>query len=92
MKFFLGVNAALDLAAFNGLDDSGHTGEKVVFLFLALNAVIEETFNADYAVHQRALGSLTDLVTHEDANLVQLLPLAIQRQQRANLEIAGGNV
>src|SRR5882724_343133 len=33
-----------------------------------------------------------NLVTHEDANLVELLPMAVERKQRPDFKVAGGNI
>jgi hypothetical protein len=73
-------------------NDGGHAGQKIILLLFALHAVVQQTLDAGDALHQCSLGALGDLVTHEDADLIQLLPFAVQRQQGANLEIASGDV
>ena len=92
VKFLFGIDTAFDLATGNGCNDGSNTGEEIVFLFFSLDTVIEQAFDATNAIIQCALGSQSDLVAHEDANLLQLLPFAIDRQQSANFKVASGNV
>ena len=44
------------------------------------------------AREQRLLGTLGNFVPHENADLVQLLPLAIEREQRADFKIPSGDI
>ena len=37
-------------------------------------------------------GARCDLVAHEDTNFIELLPLAVECEQRADFKIAGGDV
>ena len=77
VKLFLGVDAAFDLATGNGFDNCGNACQKIVLEFFPLNAVIELRFDSRRAFNQRAIGTLGDFVTHQNANFVQFLPLAI---------------
>jgi hypothetical protein len=36
--------------------------------------------------------ALRDFVAHQDANFVELLPLAVEGQEGADLEVAGGDI
>ena len=86
------VNPALDFSAGDGLHDGRNPRQKIVFGFFALNAVVELAGDTGNAFCKRAVGSFGDFVAHEDANLVELLPLPVQRQQGAYLKVARGNV
>ena len=41
VEFVFAINAALDLARAQRLDDRGHPGEKIILQFLGLNAVVQ---------------------------------------------------
>ena len=42
MEFFLDIHPALNLAAGNGLNDLIYTGQKIILLLFALNAVVQQ--------------------------------------------------
>ena len=92
VELLFGVNPTLDFPAGNGLHDGRNTRQKIIFGFFALNAVVELAGDTGNAFCKRAVGSFGDFVAHEDANLVELLPLPVQRQQGAYLKVARGNV
>ena len=92
VELLFGVNPTLDFPAGNGLHDGRNTRQKIIFGFFALNAVVELAGDTGNALCKRAVGSFGDFVAHKDANLVELLPLPIQRQQGSYLEVARGNV
>ena len=83
------VGAALDLTGLQRLDDRGDAFEEVVPTLLDFDGVIEL---ASDAVDKDAPGAWGDLIAHENPDLVELLPLAIEREQRAHLEVSGGDV
>ena len=91
-NFSLRVDAALDLPLPHGLDDGRHAVEEVVAFLLAFDAVVERLLDLLNAGDEGLPGAPRDLVAHEDAELVELLPLAVQGQQGADLEVAGGDV
>ena len=70
----------------------GDIGLGVEFFLITLDAVIKQDFDAADAVVECVLGAFADLVAPDDAKLVELLPLAIQRQKCADFKMAGGNV
>ena len=92
MKLLLDVHPALNLAAGNGLNDLGYPSQKIILLLFALNAVVQQLTNTRKALSQCKVCALGDFVTHQDADLIELLPLAIQSQQGTDFKITSGNV
>ena len=93
MELVLAVDAALDLAVADGLVDGRDAGQEIILLFLGLDAAVELLGDLWHQSREQYLpGAGGDFVAHQDPDLVQLLPLTIQSQQRADLEVAGGDV
>jgi hypothetical protein len=92
MELRLAVDAAGDLAGTDGLDDGRDAHEEVVLLLLRFEAGIEAVADAPEALDERGASAAGDLVAHEDADLIDLLPLVLQAEQGADLEITGGDV
>ncbi len=93
VKFVLAVDAALDLARTDGLDDGRDAGEKVVLFFLGFEAVDQAMRNlAEDPAANAFLRSQRNFVAHQDANVIDLLPFVFSPSSAADLEIAGGDV
>ncbi len=75
-----------------GLDNRGHAREKIVLLFFGFDAVVEALMQKLKRPFERPLGTPGDLISHQDADVINLLPFAIQGKKRADFEIAGCNV
>ena len=78
VKFLLVIDTALDLAATDSFDDLVNASQKIIFFLFTFNAVIQHAFDAGNAIVQRTLGALGNLVAHQNADLVQLLPLTVK--------------
>jgi hypothetical protein len=93
VKLTFGIDAASHFALAQGFNDGGDAGGEIVgFLgrfeagvgFLA--GVVAEAFEDGMA------GAGGGLVAHEDADLAELLPRPVEREQGAGFEEPGGNV
>ena len=75
----LGVDAALDLARAHAFEYLGHVIEEGVLVFGSLQAGIEHeaVLFEDLRLADGLISSDGHLVAHQDADLVQLLPLAV---------------
>jgi hypothetical protein len=81
------------LTALESLDNRGHAVEKRCRRLFRFDALVENRFRTILGrLEERSLRAMRDLGTHEDPDLVQLLPLAIELQKASNLEVASGNV
>ncbi len=92
VELVLAIDPTLDFAGADRLDDGCDAVEEVVFLLFGLDAVVEFAGNPRQSFVKRLAGAPRHLVAHQDADAVDLLPLVAQRQQRADLEVAGGDV
>ncbi len=92
VELVLLVDPALDLARADRLHDGRNAGEEVVLLLLGFQAVVQPRLDLLQSVGERLLGAARNLVAHEDANGIDLLPLVLQAQQPADLEVARGHV
>jgi hypothetical protein len=92
VEFLLDVHTALNLSASNGLNDLFQPGQEVVLLLFALNAVVQQLADTRKTFNQCTLSTLGYLVTHQDTDLIQLLPLAVKGQQGTDFKVPGGNV
>ena len=88
MKLVLPVDAALNLSDANCFDNCGYAVQKVVLFLLGLDALIEAAGNVREAFLKGLLRAARDFVAHEQTNTVNLLPLSVERKQRADLEKA----
>src|ERR1017187_8826700 len=87
------VGAAFDFSVAQGLDDGGKAAEKIIFLLLGFDAVVEARGDFLFERVEDGLASAGgNLTAHEDANFVELLPLAVESEKRADLKVAGGDV
>ena len=71
---------------------AGNAGQEVVLLLFGFQAVVQPRLDLLQPVGERLLGAARNLVAHEDADGIDLLPLVLQAQQAADLEVAGGHV
>ena len=78
VKLVLAVHATLDLAAPQGLHNSICTSKKGVGGLLVLKAGVETAGSGLDRLRKCLLGSKACLVTHEDSDLVKLLPAAFE--------------
>src|SRR5688572_381963 len=92
VKLVLAIDATLDFARPERGNDRWHTAEKVVFRLLGFQASIEPLSDLFQSFPERPLRSHRDLVSHQNAKVIDSLPLPIQGEQRADLEIPGGNI
>ncbi len=92
VEFGLAIDQAFDFARADGLDNGRHAVQEIVGLFFGFQAGIQPRFDVFQAGYKSCLGFLGDLIPHEDADLIHLFPFFLQRQQRADFEVASGNV
>ena len=85
-----GVDTDLDAPGFDGFENPGNAVEVGVVLLLALETALQNDHCLVLCCPSddvpRSRGRLR---SHEDANLVELLPLAIERRRRPNIEVTG---
>ena len=93
VKLVLIVDTALNLAAAQRLQDRGHARQKRILLLVRLHAAVEGVNDTRPYCFQkgppRAVGGIR---AHEDADLVERLPLPVEGQEGPNLEITGSNI
>ncbi len=92
VKLFLAVDAADDLAGADCLDDGRDTRKEVIGAFFVFEAVLEPLTCAAEAPGKCVPGAEGNLIAHENANLVDLLPFILQGEQGADFEVPGGDV
>jgi hypothetical protein len=63
--------------------------QKIIILFFALDTLIQGGLNTGY---KGISGPLCDLITHQDTQLFEFLPLPIQRHQRPDFKISGHHI
>lgn len=78
VEFVLAIDAAEDLARADAFDDGRDAGEEIVLEFLFLQAVVEAGRDLLHPLGEGLAGALADLVAHEDADSVHLLPLVLE--------------
>ena len=83
------IDPALDLPAVQSCGDCVHAGEERVVLFVGFETPVEDLFCSFGELAQYPPGPVGDLIAHEDADLVELLPFAVEFEQGADLEVAG---
>ncbi len=87
------IHAAFNLTFTQGFDDGGGAGKKIVRLLHLFRAGVERPSDAGaQPIEQSLPGARRDFVAHQDANLVELMPFAIEREQRPDFEVASGDV
>ena len=93
MEFVLRVDPALDLTALQCFDDRRHPTQKRLRSFLGLEARIESGFRASLGrLQECGLRAVSHFGTHEDPDLLEAPPLAIELEQAADLEKARRDV
>ncbi len=92
MKLVALVDAALDLARADRLDNRRNSREKVVFLLLSFEAVVKPGLDSLDSLGKGLPGAARDFVAHQDADRIDLLPLVAQAQEPADLEEARRDV
>ena len=86
------INPTLDPALSDGLHHSLYTLQERVRALLVLQTVIESTHTLAQRLLEHIVGSQRHLVAYQQADPLQLLPLAVEGQQRPDLEEPGGDV
>ena len=71
---------------------AGNARQEVVLEFLFLQAGVQPRPGLLQPFGEGLLRAARHLVAHEDADGIDLLPLVLQAQQAADLEVAGGHV
>lgn len=92
VKLVLSVDAAADLSAPQRIDHGSHPVEEIALSLLGLDAVVQTLRDLGKTLVEGLLRSPADLVAHQNTHPVDLLPLSVQREQCADLEIARGDV
>jgi hypothetical protein len=92
VELFLPVHTGLNLTGTDGLYNSGHAGEEVILFLGGFDTVVEPARNLSQSFLKGLFGALGHLVAHQDAQLVQFLPLPIESQECSNLKIPGGDI
>ena len=94
VELVLVVDAALDLAGSQRLEDRrarrGGTGWRPCRPRCSRRGI--STARCSHRLEQRLPRAMRRLRAHQDPDLVELLPLAVEREQRADLEVARGDV
>ena len=75
-----------------GGDNGRDAFEEIILFFFRFDAVVEGSIDFGEGVSEGFLGALGDLIAHEDANLIHLGPFAVEVEECADLEMAGGDV
>lgn len=88
----LAIDATLDLAGADGVHDRRNADEEIVLFFRVFQAVVERGGDFLESRFECCLGPHRALVAHEDADVIDLLPLVLQREQRADFEVPRGDV
>ena len=93
MELVLVIDSALDLPRTERFKDCGNTMKEWVGVLIELDALIQDLYSARlHCIEERLPGSMGCLGTHQDSDLFETLPFAIQSQKRTNLEEAGCDV
>ena len=92
MEFVLSVHAAFQLAAADAVHDRRNAVEKIVLDLLRIQRAIQAPHNALQTLVEGLGRAHRYLVTHQQADLVDLLPALLQHQQCANLKVAGCDI
>ncbi len=93
MELVTVVGATLDLAALQCLDDRGNALEERVGVLVVVETAVERRFRpTPYCLQDHLFGPTGHLVTHQNADLVELLPRSVERHQCTCFEVPGRNV
>ena len=87
------VNAALDLTGPQGFKDGGDAVQEGIRPLVLFEASVESVERLPTDGFQESLpGPVGRLCPHEDANPVETLPLSVQGEKGADLEVPGRDV
>src|SRR5262245_29208779 len=92
VEFFLAVDTALDFFRPDRLDNRRNALEKVVLLFLGLEAGVEAGFDTLQPLDECGPGPPGNFIPHENSNSINLLPFAVEGEERSDFEVARGDV
>ena len=92
VELVLAVDAALDLAGSDALDDGGNASEEVVLEFLALYTGVQGGPRLGKPFGESLLGSKGDFLAHQDVDGIDLLPPSIEGRESTNLEVTASNI
>ena len=91
-KLVAPVHPALDPALSDGLNHCLYTLQERVRPLLVLQTVIESAYSLAQRFLEHTVRAQRHLVAHQQADLLKLLPLAVEGEQRSDLEESGGDV
>ena len=92
VELVLPIDAALDFTGTQGLDHGRNSGKEIIRFFFTLDAGVQRGRDFSQALLKSALGPLRNLIAHQKANGVQLLPLILEGKKRAYFKIARRNI
>jgi hypothetical protein len=93
VELVLVVYAALDLAGAQRFEDRRDTVQERVGTLGRFDAAVEDLeCPRTHRLEQGLARAMGRLCAHQEPDLVERLPLAVERQQRADLEVARGDV
>ena len=93
VEFVFGVDTALDLPGAERFEDRRDTVQEGVRLLVLLNAFVEPGERLRPDRFENGLPSpMGGLRAHQDPDLVEALPFAVEREQGADLEVSGRDV
>ncbi len=81
MEFILAVDTTNNFLCANAFDNGIDPGEKIVVKLFLLDARIKDGSDFREAPLKGIARSERAFITHEDANLINLLPFILQREQ-----------
>ena len=82
------IHLALDLAGLQRLENAGNADEEIVLLLRGVETLLHLVDEKVGRLLKDGTRPLRHLVAEDDPHLVQLLPLSVQRQKPADLQIA----
>src|SRR6267378_4237820 len=93
MKLGLVIHAALDLPRLQRVENRGGPSKKWVLVLDNFDALVELVGRlGHHGLDKRLASPMTRLGTHQNPNLLERLPLAIEGKQGAELEVARRDV
>jgi hypothetical protein len=92
VELVLGIYAAIDFAAPDRIDDGGHPSQKVIRFFFPFDTLVKRHLCSLECLSERFSSPQRYLITHEDVELIDFLPLTVKREQTTNLKVPCGDV
>ena len=93
VELVLVVDAAFDLAGTQRLEDRRDAVEERVGVLVGLDAAVEDLDRArPHGLEQGLARAMRRLGPHQDPDLLERLPFAVEREKGADLEVARGDV